>query len=690
MVSGALLLAFAAIPGAHAGTYGLTIAHAGPMAVQACSALISSHATYFSEYDPVGFCDPTNQPALASMARCLRQVPNGHAETVFKTQCRKYGIDAEVLERAYYNGSRFFVDGMSVQPSTTSFFNRPVMFLDELVACAFQSERGNGYNINRSTWLGTALVAYWFAAVLASGAANLFGSMFPKALRGMNGSFSNGVRKHLFLAPLGKVKHAQFVTAGPLILFMAPLRMEAVLIAGWVVLAAIFASVGISHDPNNVIYPLRRAEIGRKTSDRAGILAVFLMPVVILFGGRNNFLQWILGWPFGRFLVVHRWMARILFLLGIVHAVAMTFYLNATEQYSYLLQFGFMPWGMVALVAAGLTMVQGLGALRRRHYEVFLGFHLLMAVLFVAGVWRHTADVYINYVQWLHAAVAIWVFDRAVRIARLAAFGVQKAEVQLIANETLKVTIPRPSYWYAYPGAHAFIHFLRPTCFWQSHPFTVVDLQTQKNTVVFYLKVKGGVTHGLYQYLGQQPGKRATIKVMVEGPYGLRIPLRHCGSLVLIAGGTGIPGLYAEALDLIRNASSLRVSLHWIVAHYKSVEWFYEELRNLLNTSVEVVVHVTQAHRGLETPIAPEKPGLPEKADGDHLSKLHRLLPHVTFCEGRPDIDALVAKGIAESEDYVGFVTCAHGQVVDMTRLAVRNHLEVGKRVELFEKLQIW
>lgn len=693
MIPLALILAFAAIPGAHAGTYGLAISHAGPMAVEACSALISSHATYFSEYDPVGFCDVQNQPALASMAKCLKQVRNRHAQKIFETQCGEFGMTSDILEKALVNGTQFFVDGMSLEPSelpSAGFFQSPVEFPNAVVAAAFQSEKGNGYNINKSTWLGTALVAYWFVAVLASGAANLFGSMFPKVVRGMNGSFSNGVRKHLFLAPLGKIKHAQHVTAGPLVLIMAPLRMETILIAGWIILAAIFAGVGISHDPDNVIYPLKRAEIGRKTADRAGILAVFIMPVVILFGGRNNFLQWVLGWPFGRFLVVHRWMARILFLLGVVHSVAMTFYLNATDQYKYLLQYGFMPWGMVALAAGGLTMIQGLGALRRKHYELFLGFHLLLAALFVAGVWRHTADIYVNYVQWLHAAVAIWVFDRVVRLARLAAFGVQKAEVKLIANETLKVTVPRPSYWYAYPGAHAFVHFLRPSCFWQSHPFTVVDLHVEKNTVVFYLKVKGGLTHGLYQYLLRQPGQCTTIKVLVEGPYGLRIPLRHCGSLVLIAGGTGIPGLYSEALDLVRNADSLRVRLHWIVRHYKSVEWFYEELRHLQNTSVEVVLHVTQAHLGLETPVAPEKPELAEKGDCDHISALRKLLPHVTFCEGRPDIDAIVQKEIAESEDCVGFVTCAHGQVVDMTRNAVRNHLEVGKRVELFEKLQMW
>ena len=50
-------------------------------------------------------------------------------------------------------------------------------------------------------------------------------------------------------------------------------------------------------------------------------------------------------------------------------------------------------------------------------------------------------------------------FDRAVRLARLFAFGFPQADITLIADETLKVQVQKPKYWKSVPGGHAFIHF---------------------------------------------------------------------------------------------------------------------------------------------------------------------------------------------------------------------------------------
>lgn len=69
-------------------------------------------------------------------------------------------------------------------------------------------------------------------------------------------------------------------------------------------------------------------------------------------------------------------------------------------------------------------------------------------------------------------------------------FGIKTAKVQLIANETLRVSVSRPSWWKPFPGCHAFIYFMRPSCFWQSHPFTIVDSALEANTITFTSKLK--------------------------------------------------------------------------------------------------------------------------------------------------------------------------------------------------------
>ncbi|KAF5209797.1 hypothetical protein E0198_004109 [Clavispora lusitaniae] len=113
--------------------------------------------------------------------------------------------------------------------------------------------------------------------------------------------------------------------------------------------------------------------------------------------------------------------------------------------------------------------------------------------------------------------------------------GVKTADVQLIADETLKVKIPRPSSWKPAPLQPPYLA-TGITCFWQSAYFISWTPVSQKNTITFYIKVKGGMTHGLYQYLSTQPDQRANIKCSVEGPYGHRQPLQHYSSVSYITG----------------------------------------------------------------------------------------------------------------------------------------------------------
>ncbi|KAK7687409.1 hypothetical protein QCA50_009274 [Cerrena zonata] len=286
-----------------------------------------------------------------------------------------------------------------------------------------------------------------------------------------------------------------------------------------------------------------------------------------------------------------------------------------------------------------------------------------MAIFFVVGVWHHAGSADQGYIQWSYASVAIWAFDRFVRILRLISFGVKKANVTLIADETLKV--------------------------------------------------KGGMTHGLYQYLSNQPDNKAMINVMIEGPYGNRLPTRKFDTNILLAGGNGIPGLYSEISDLSKTNSHTK--LYWIIRHYKSIEWFYDELKALENLNVETIIYVTQPHVGLDGPIGGFATGpigggevdaddidevKNEKSDAsasedddlsnDHILQLKQNLNHIEFREGRPLVDDLVKSEISQANSSIAFVTCAHANLVDSTRKSIANNLSTEKRVELFESNQAW
>ena len=61
--------------------------------------------------------------------------------------------------------------------------------------------------------------------------------------------------------------------------------------------------------------------------------------------------------------------------------------------------------------------------------------------------------------------------------------------------------------WRPKPGGHAFVHFLTPSTFWQSHPFSFVIGGNDDEEIMFYIKVKDGITKTLYNRLSQCPGK---------------------------------------------------------------------------------------------------------------------------------------------------------------------------------------
>lgn len=137
-------------------------------------------------------------------------------------------------------------------------------------------------------------------------------------------------------------------------------------------------------------------------------------------------------------------------------------------------------------------------------------------------------------------------------------------------------------------------NFLRPTVFLQSHPFTFTTTESE-DKIVFYAKIKNGITENISKYLSRLPGNTATIRVLVEGPYGEPSGAgRSCKNVVFIAGGNGIPGIYSECVDLAKKSKNQSIKLVWIIRHWKSLSWFTEELEYLKKTSVQTTVYVTQ------------------------------------------------------------------------------------------------
>ena len=561
-------------------------------------------------------------------------------------------------------------------------------------------------NFNLSLDYGAIMLGYWAGVIALAMIFNFFIKMFPKTYSKITGKIVNFFRKNVFLPATFTKKKSQEFTLGFGGFFdgLIPSRIETIVIIVFVLLTGFLNALHIHHVEGNPQYSTKNAELGHFIADRTGITVSYLIPLLILFGGRNNILQWLTGWDFATFIMYHRWISRISVLLVIVHAIAFSVSDKATGKYAKRMKSEFMIWGTVATICGGFILFQAMLFFRRKCYEVFFLIHIVLATFFVVGGFFHLDRM--GYGDFMWSAIAVWVFDRVVRIGRILFFGAPKAEVTIKGDETLKVIVPKPRYWKSIPGGHCFIHFVKPTLFWQSHPFTFTATE-EDDKIVLYAKIKTGITKQIAKSLYNTPGQTGTVRVLVEGPYGEPSGAgRTCDNLVYVAGGNGIPGIYSECVDVAKKAKNQSIKLVWVVRNWKSLTWFKEELEYLKKTSIITTIYVTQPQdaTGLEcfSSNNGNDSSIEKNEDYDEknsvntssesiISSIKETFSNIEFIEGRPNIEEQVKKDIQETNGAIGFITCGHPAMVDEVRYFVKENLDASKyKVEFHEQLQTW
>lgn len=702
----------------------------GKQALYACQAQVTQAATFgqsMGHHDSSPIC--ISWAGRATMAGCYHLADRFDKSTIepYIESCAFYNVTLtyQDMEEAYENYTKYAKDTTKIEGyNSTVMVDYPVILNSTLVEMYKIGYKNFLGNYDDSFYYGTGMISFWALVFLLAAVTNWSKELFPSVTKFFVGPISNAWRKYITIPALGrrkKTNEQKFLKAFD---FIVPSRMETLIILAFLLITGLCNGLGIHYQNNDPIFESRRMALLRYTADRTGITTGFIMPLLILFAGRNNFLQWLTKWNYATFITYHRWVSRVAVILVIVHSCA--FSVTFGSDYKREMKENYLVHGALATTAGGVILFQGMLFLRRRWYEIFLLLHIALAGMFVGGAWVHVQEL--GYVYWYYAAAAVWCFDRAVRVGRLVVFGCPKSDVILLADETLKVIVPRPKYWKPIPGGHAFVHFMRPSCFWQSHPFTFTENCENEDSIVLYCKIKGGVTHGLYQYLATHPGKTTKIRVAIEGPYGESTPAKRFDSAVFITGGNGIPGIYSEVYDLSRRSkdnSKQSLKLMWVVREYRSLYWFYEELLALKQTRINTTIYITKpdSHANLEdfnnrVPLVrdlidlaqttedlsnDEKGSMKEKILADYDSneesdckeKIIRTikaeLSHITFKEGRPDMEQIVKEEVAESLGSTAFITCGHPVMVDDLRYAVSQSLDNGgKRVDFFEQLQVW
>ncbi|KHC51856.1 hypothetical protein MGC_04091 [Candida albicans P37039] len=672
-----------------------------------CNLQISSSVSYCATpYNATCLC--ANKNALATYAGCLA-FDNRNTTTAVNymmNYCEENGnvtVEKDWYEKSY----QYFLSNAKTEKEIPN-FNKTIPIdvpfkLDEaemkLYERAYKQFLGN---YDDSLYYGAGILGYWLLIMCIGAIVNWGKVMFPGLTKKLTSKPINLWRQYVSMPATFRKKKAEELRIFKFFDSLIPSRFESIVIFLFYIVVLMIHAMNMHYVDGDPVFENNKYNSqARNVADRTGITGTIMMPLVFLFSSRNNFLQWLTGWNYNTFVTYHRHIARVMFILIALHSILFTVLLrDDMSEFSET----YMIWGVLATVSGGIILFQAMLFFRRRWYEIFLFIHILFAALYVAGTWIHVDEL--GYVWFVYPAVAVWCADRVVRIARLVIFGFPKARVSLLADDTIKVEIPKPSYWKTIPGGHAFIHFLKPTYFWQSHPFTFVESPADTH-IILYCKVKGGITHSLYQLLVRSPGQAITMRVGVEGPYGEPTPARYADTAVFIAGGNGIPGIYSEVMDMARrmpNETKNAMKLYWIIRDYKSLEWFNDELTLLGNTNIETTIYVTKPDlSNLLTGDGSDDTSSKKESDSQDMNLeskeslqgvdlVKSRFSHITFKKGRPSIEDIVDLEIKESNGSVAFVACGHPAMVDETRYFCSRNVDnpQKKRVDFYEQVQVW
>ncbi|OJJ42843.1 hypothetical protein ASPZODRAFT_28925 [Penicilliopsis zonata CBS 506.65] len=414
------------------------------------------------------------------------------------------------------------------------------------------------------------------------------------------------LKRHVRYAPLFAHRHSRELRllAGRLHMGTVPLRLEAALLVGYMVLNVVFilSLVDWWQTFPEKMYQLKYA---------AGHLAVMNLPALVLTAGRNNPLIPLLGLSFDTFNLVHRWLGRLVGVEAVVHmacVLSSMVYRTGWEATAQSFQKSFYFCGLTALIGFVVIFVQALSPIRHAFYEFFLHFHIALAIMAFAGLWYHLQGLTQQRV--LMAALILWGLDRIGRFVLLAWRNCGKrrttARLEFLPGSVVRVDVVMARPWSVRAGQYAYL-YVPSLGLWTSHPFSVAWSGRERSagsekrssndsfnallggkeqtTVSFLVKKRGGFTRRLLEKVERSVDCRLDVAALAEGPFGGIHSLVSYGTVVLVAGGIGIthPMSYLHQLmqGFATTTATRRVNLVWVVREIDHLSWIQPWMTSL-------------------------------------------------------------------------------------------------------------
>lgn len=655
-----------------------------------CSSSSSSgHHKRAKSHGGSSTCYCKNKPYALSIFACIdTYIPTenqNEATSALATSCK---WDDETIEK-YMDAAKSVT--ATAPTSTTAKVSTAFVVSEDTYMGVYNNLESRIHSRWTCTTYGASMLGYWGCVLVLKVMTNMVKKFGMSVLKTFDFPLIRRIRRHVLLAPTFNYRHSTPIYLGKWTL-QVPSRQQSLIVLGSIVLCLIFTFVDHHvRTPNTWTVPqMWTSFIGQ----RSGMISMYLFPLMILFGGRNNFLLWLTGWPLDTFNVFHKWIGRIIVVELFVHTVTFSVNYDILGRYPTTLAANFMTWGVVGFICGCFILLQGNHYFRSLSYEIFLVLHILLAIFFMVGSWYHFAHFHQGY-EMLYAGIAVWGVDRIARWIRMAwSGGAIPGTVRYYPNsEVFVIDVQYSKWWKFYPGCYSFVHILKGAYFWQSHPFTLTEHPNKPGELRIFAKVKKGMTRRVADAALKAPGNEMKVRLGFEGPYGPHAPVHHYDTAVLIAGGIGVSATYAYAADSIKRDSKQRVIFIWVVSSEASLEWFQEELAHMAkHPRVELMIHVTasslaSSQHGSSASSLNEEKSIEKNTARDTIRDISRL----PRAYGRPNLRQIVSEEMLESPGSTAFVVCGPGAMNDDVRIAIAENLCQAKgRTDYFEEAFSW
>lgn len=337
--------------------------------------------------------------------------------------------------------------------------------------------------------------------------------------------------------------------------------------------------------------------------------------------------------------------------------------------------------------------------------------------------------------EWLWPAVAIWAFDRGLRVIRLLYCNLH---VRVTPGPLLERTHSMIRYdevsdivWLQMmpgtsiktgPGDYFYLYQPYRLMGWESHPFTVgaltygkepaaklpsgdvaqvpllsgqpPDADTPINSpenmvetsdveqLTFWIRPYDGWTRSLREQCQRSPRKSIKTTILLEGPYGHSFPVWNYESVLFVVGGTGIAAAVPYIQDHLRRSkagTTRTLNMHLV--------WSSRQVSFLVDIAASFSLYSALAREDVRASFY--STGYDGHAGDEEI--LEDL--NVEVSSGRPDLKSIVndhAQQAQLSESSAAVLVCGPLGMAEETRAAVHGAMRQGFELKYVEESFTW